>query len=316
MNKPYILLLDPWDYVEDDDSGWGNRIQCWEALSIIIKSAGTNHIIKVLPKHFPELNQVHFPNTEYIELSDVDGVPITNKDILKWDNINKIHLDNNLNYITKYDFNYTTIVNQNFFSASEDQIKEIKLSNSELNKALDELTANVIGIHIRRGNGVHVDQEDLNSIPEQYRKFYRLCIECDEAYDFYRDIEYFNFIDDKIKQNNDIKFYIGIDVEEEAIQYYKKKYPNRILTCNDVIIKLKSIIDKLKFLEPRLQLKTMGYILIDFFTLAKCKEVILSPFSSWSYMGCRITGKHGTEINNLDNIFEKSSKYPIKRRMI
>lgn len=315
-SKPYIVLLDPWDYVEDDDSGWGNRIQCWEAVSILINRANTNHEIKVLSKHYPELNLVSFPNTSYIELKDIDAVPITNNMVSNWIKDSKINLNPNLSYITKFDFNYSTLINQNFYNPANDLVKSIYLKDKELNLALDKFTSNTIGIHIRRGNGVHVDSTDLASVPEGYDKYYRLCLECDEAYDFFRDEEYYSFIDSKIKEDKDVKFYLGIDVDEQAVDYYKIKYPGKIYTRGDVIKVLKDLLTKIKFLEPRLQLNTMGHILIDFFTLAKCRDIIVSPFSSWSHMGCRITGKFGTEINNLENIYEKSSIYPIKRRML
>ena len=52
----------------------------------------------------------------------------------------------------------------------------------------------------------------------------------------------------------------------------------------------------------------MGSTLLDFFTLSKCSRIVISPYSSWSWMACRIADKHGTEINNLNHNHELFAK--------
>lgn len=309
-SRPYIFLVDPWEDVTDKDCGWGNRLQCWEAASIISSRTGSRHTIKVLPEHYPELSQVSFPNTGYIEVQEVNAIPITNKDVERWVLNQKIDLDKNSNYSIEFDFDHTAMIRYNFHDINKNKVRDIKLLSSEIDSALDKFSNNKIGIHIRRGTGVHITYRDIKSIPKEYRKFYSECQECDQIYDFYNDNHYFNFIDQTIENDNKAKFYIGIDIDEKAIEYYKTKYPNRIYTVSDIINKIKPLLDQVRFLEPRLHLKKMGITLLDFFMLSKSSEIIISPYSSWSFMACRIAGKYGTEINNLNHIDELSAKTP------
>lgn len=313
--RPYIFLVDPWKMVTDIDSGWGNRLQCWEAASIIASSTDPTHTIKVLPEHYPELSQVSFPNTSYIDLQGVNTIPITNEDVDRWVQNKKIDLNRNLNYSIEYDFAYTDKIRSNFHNINNDKLTDIKLLSSEINSALNKFSENKIGIHIRRGNGVYVTYRDIKSIPKEYRKFYCENTNNDRLYIFYKDSEYFKFIDQTIENNDEVKFYIGLDVDEKAIEYYKTKYPGRIYTASNVIDKIKPILEQASFLEPRLHLKKMGNILLDFFILSKCSRIIVSPYSSWSYMACRIAGKYGTEINNLDHIDELSAKGPLQSHL-
>ena len=314
-SRPYIFLVDPWKRVTDIDSGWGNRLQCWEAASIIASRIGSTHTIKVPPEDYPELSQVSLPNTGYTDSQGVNTVPITNEDVDRWVQNKKIDLNNNLNYSIEYDFVHTHKISSNFYDINNDKLTNIKLLSSEINSALNKFSENKIGIHIRRGSGVYVTTRDIKSIPKEYRKFYSEATNNDRLYTFYRDSEYFKFIDKTIENHNEVKFYIGLDVDEKAIEYYKTKYSDRIYTASDVIDKIKPILDKASFLEPRLHLKKMGNILLDFFILSKCSRIIVSPYSSWSYMACRIAGKYGTEINNLDHIDELSAKEPLQSHL-
>lgn len=311
--RPYIFLVDPWDDLTDIDSGWGNRLQHWEAASIINSKTGSRHRIRVLPNNYPELNHVKLPDTGYIDQDEVNAIPITNKDVDRWVLDQKIDLDPNSNYSIEFDFYHSSLIRDNFFDINNNKVLDIKLLSPELNLALDKFSNSKIGIHIRRGNGVRVTSKDIRSIPKEYRKFYNECELNDPHYAFCKDSEYFNFIDQTIENDNNVglgnvKFYIGTDVDEKAIEYYKTKYPNRIYTISDVIDKIKPILEQTSFLEPRLHLKKMGTTLLDFFTLTKSSRIITSPYSSWSYMACRVSGKDGTEIKNLDHIEELSAK--------
>ncbi len=292
MNKKLIFLRDPWDDVENHDSGWGNRLLCWEVVNIINRSLGGNHVIKVLPKEYPELTIVDFPNTEYINLKEEKLIPITSEIITGWIKNKKIEINPELSYTTSYSFKQAIDFVETFYKKEYDLIPKLQLKNKKLDKNLRLFFKDKIGIHIRRGNGVHLDNDDKFTIPRGYMKYYRLCPECDKAYPFIRDEIYFDIIDNFLKKDKDVKFFIGIDVNEKAIEYYKEKYRNKIITCKDVIKDNKKLLEEIKFLEPRLQLADMGKIILDFFSLAYCKKIIPSPASSWSYMAIRVLSKY------------------------
>ena len=292
MSRKNIFLRDPWKHVDNDDSGWGNRLICWQTACIINNAMGNTHTIKVLPEEFPELTLVNFPNTEYTTLEEIKAIPIQDLEVQKWIEKEKIELDNKVSYTNKFSYGNTLDLSEKFFDPNTDIFTSIELKNKTLYSKIKNLVKNRIGIHIRRGNGVYVDWYDINTVPSQYRKYYKIDNTADKVYAFIRDEIYFKVIDEYLANNIETKFYLGIDVNVKALTYYKEKYPNKILTCNDVINLNKDLLDELKFLEPRLQLKNMGYNLIDFFSLSCTKEIVHSPPSTWSYTASRISGKN------------------------
>ena len=312
MNKKLIFLRDPWNDVKNHDSGWGNRLLCWEVVNIINRSLGGTHVIKVLPKEYPELTIVDFPNTKYINLKEVKLTPITSEMIIGWIKNKKIELNPELSYTTCYSFKNATEFAETFFNEEYDSIPKLQLKNKKLDTKLRLFFKDKIGIHIRRGNGVHLDNYDKFTIPRGYMKYYKLCPECDKAYPFIRDEIYFNIIDNFLKKDKDVKFFIGIDVDENAIAYYKEKYRDKIITCKDVIKDNKKLLEEIKFLEPRLQLPDMGKIILDFFSLAYCQKIIPSPASSWSYIATRILG----EYKSFTSFYKFADKLNLERNKL
>lgn len=294
MKSKFIFLRDPWNDVKNHDSGWGNRLVSWEAASIVNRAMGNTHTIKVLPSEFPELFVVHLPNTEYITSDDDTFLSIDESEVSKWVKQRKINLSKDFSYTTNYNFKTCTEIIKHFHNEKTDLVSKIRLKDENLSNKLQSYMKNRVGIHIRRGNGVYIDNDDKFTIPRGYMKYYNLCTECDKKYTFIRDEIYYDLLDKFIKKDRNVDFFIGIDVNEKAIDYFKEKYPGRIITCNDIIKFNKEIIKESKILTPRLQLVDIGKILIDFFSLAFCKQIIPSPSSSWSYMASRILGSYSS----------------------
>lgn len=294
MKKNYFFLRDPWKDVKNRDSGWGNRLVCWEAANIINRAMGDTHIIKVLPAEYPELSAVDFPNTEYLTPDEWDKAytPIDDSIVANWIEKQEITLPSNLSYMTNFNFQSSMDIIHDFYNKKFDVIPKLRFRDESLYKALRSYASEKIGIHIRRGWGVKITRHDISTIPKPYNKYYKPCPRCNKTYSFIKDEIYYDLIDNLILENNDAKFFIGIDVNEKALDYYKEKYPNRIVTFSDIVKENEEVIKKSKILERRLQLIDMGRILLDFFTLAYCKTIIGSPASSWSWMAERILKKY------------------------
>lgn len=291
MSEKTIFLRDPWNDVKNHDSGWGNRLIAWQTACIMNDIMGNQHTIKVLPEEFPELSLVNFPNTEYTTLDKIKAIPIKDSVVQKWIKNRKIILNKELSYTNNFNYGNTVDLCEDFLNKNADIITSVKLKSNILYEKIKSTVQDCIGIHIRRGSGVYLDNQDRFSIPRGYMKYYKLCLECDKVYPFIRDEIYFKVIDEYISKDPTAKFYLGIDVNEKALDYYKARYPDKILTCSDVVNINKNLIDEINFLKPRLQLKNMGYDLIDFFSLSCTKEIVRSPPSTWSYMASRMSGK-------------------------
>lgn len=309
-----ILLRDPWsidtpgDWVKNHDTGWGNRLMAWVLAFDIAKNLNSKHRIEVLENEFPEIHNVNLPHTSIRKpTSNLLGGPlvppsyhiINNKTIINWIKSGELDLDPNLNYTTHYDFDCIVkyIDNTSLFPVSK-----IKLKNPNLYNSIKDYSKNIIGLHIRRGHGVLYSSLDWDQIPSHVKKFYDPCFECDKAYRIVNDYRIFEIIE-YFLSNTPHKIYISIDIDEKAIDYYKNKYPNKILTRNDFIQSYPKVIKESQILNPICGLKSIGYNLIDFFILSECKFILQSLHSTWSQLATKINNNPYSILHNhLDDI--------------
>jgi len=311
---PQILLLDPWGWVADHDTGWGNRLMAWDFVSHIRETLGAEHEILVMEKEFPEIHQTHLPHTKLVKESDQhlistnpSFIPITDDVVIKWYETGVLDLDPNLNYTTGYTFDILSRALNVFFGrvSSNKYILPISLKNQKLNKSVQKYSENLIGIHIRRGSGVYFSQEDWEKIPNEVKHVYDPCFECDKQYVVVHDDYIFNVID-YFLENTPHKIYISIDVDEEAVNYYKFKYPNKIFTCRDFIMSNLKTVNSSNILDKVNKFKNIGYNLIDFFILVNCHFVLQSKNSTWSKLATDISGGPHSNVNNgLDLIIKR-----------
>jgi hypothetical protein len=307
MEEKFIFLRDPWRYVEDDDSGWGNRLICWEAAYNIVKQLDNNHVIKVLPQEFPELHLVNLISTSFKKLQKVNVIPIDNKQVDNWIQNDIVNLDPNFSYVTNFSYLNSIRINRSF-GENKKHIQKISIKNEQVQEYIKNTVKEFIGIHIRRGNGVYITKQDLKEIPVEFQKYYNSCLNCGKEYLFIKDSIYFNIIDSILKDNPKALFYISIDVNEKAVDYFKTRYPGKIFTRTDIIEKNKNVFIESSFLDRYEQLTNMGYNLVDFFSLSFCKDIIESPFSSWCSMAAKISGKNSNLISK--NLFKDTlTKY-------
>ena len=299
---PKIFLRDPWRVVVENDTGWGNRLICWDVAIRIREALGNTHEIVVLKPEFPELIHVNLPHTSLIDgpnalidryqnINKERYIKITNQDVESWFQNKKVDLDPTLSYETDFSFDLNSrLLNFFFKGKSNPYIEKISISDEKLKKSVSKFGSDKIGIHIRRGSGVHLTKKDLSTIPPQYQEYYLLCPECDKHYNFINDETIYNYIDELLDSNPNHKFYISIDVDEKAIEYYKIKYPEKIFTCSDFINKHKTIIQDTKLLNEIAGLKSIGKNILDFFILSNTNLILQSKHSTWSKLSQQISG--------------------------
>ena len=310
---PSILLRDPWsielpgDWVKNHDTGWGNRLIALDFVLQIREALGSKHRIETLEKEFPETHYINLPYVSHnLETPNLFGgvVPhsyhiISNDIINNWKQTGKLDLDPSLNYTTHYSFDtilkYFHIYQPNF--PANNYLKKIKLKNKALETSLNNYSKNIIGLHIRRGHGVFYSPLDWELIPDQVKNLYDPCFVCDESYRIVNDTRIFEIIDYFLK-NTTNKIYISIDIDEKAISYYKKKFPNKILTCGDFIKSNQDIVNKSNILKPIGNLKSIGYNLIDFFILGRSKFILESKNSTWSKLAVFINDRPSSVLHN------------------
>jgi len=321
-----FFIRDPWRHVTDLDSGFGNRLMCWEAALILSKLIHGNKNYFCLLPEFPELLHLEIPYMKY----NTEDLPIpgnfsliTDEHINNFINTGRLNIDRNSNYELSYSWDSVVNIVRFAWTSNEEVIKEfkhylnveirhLKLRNTNLQDSIVNFSNTKIGIHIRRGNGVYVQQKDIDTIPLQYQQYYKVCKHCDTSYIFQSDETIFNLMDYFLKVNKKVKFFISIDVGDKAIEYYKKRYPGSVYTVTDYINS--HLIDRQdinSILNPIKGLNSIGLNLLDFFILSNCKFLISDKISSWSDFARKV-GNHnkhhiGESPHYLNKLYEQQN---------
>lgn len=216
---------------------------------------------------------------------------------------------------------------QQIFGPKERPLKKIKLKHTEISNLLEEKYDDYIGIHLRRGNGVTVTEEDYDNIEDlefkknlkEYRdKNVRVQ---DEGYLFYDNSKYFKIIDEILKINPNQEFYISHDTDDVLIKPFYKKYGKRIQSASDNRFYFETYYSNAGLDVP--YLVNYGNVIdniTDLFSLANCRMIISSPSSSWSNFATAYKDTTYAVINdqieNIISMYRESFKTKIKNKMI
>lgn len=291
-NKKYILLRDPWGVVEDRDTGFGNRLICWYVVNLL--NQNQDFEIKTLQNEFPESSYLNIPNTTTLSNPTKEEYKyIQEHHILEYLKNGKITLDKNFNWHTQYDWDITDKVYRTTPLIS-DYFESITIKSPEFYSSILNFTQNLIGVHVRRGNGVRSTYKDLLDLPENIKDLFPLNPKGNPNYKFTPEKTLIKIIENFLNLNNPPKIYLSLDLPEETVSHLKNRYgTDKILTRSDFILQNQKIIKHLNLLKPILNLKSIGYNLIDFFILAYSKFMILSPGSTWGGIGQQISSRPG-----------------------
>ena len=106
---------------------------------------------------------------------------------------------------------------------------------------------------------------------------------------------------DKYPKNT--KFYISTDMPEEAVEYYKERFKNRVYFTSDFISKYNissqkpdsgkyvKTIDELLSIFKKDSLDNRTLInLIDWFIIANSQSILYDGSSTWSYTASKVKG--------------------------
>ena len=179
------------------DTGLCNRIFHWELAYEINKQNDFKYFILLEKKYWPEHKLLDLPTTKIISNVEGDSYEVEKlKFIAVYDTINKkINtaiplLTDNIEKMFKYsnlkledkghyysNFGYRELSNlylQKDFESIERPLSKIKLKHKSVEESIIHEMKNVVGIHIRRGNGIPYTKDDLNSIPKDKRNEFNL----------------------------------------------------------------------------------------------------------------------------------------------
>jgi hypothetical protein len=278
----------------DYDTSFCNRIIHWETAYHINTVLNFNYEILLDREQWPEVN--FFLNLPYTSLkNDL----INNIDKLDTEDYSFVDIFNLTKNISKkndirFNLNYQTgnatpkliefLNNEYLFKLRPSSL--IKIKNHLVEDYIRKETKDVVGIHIRRGNGVIFNENDLNGLPEEEKKNYlnyrKKIVWGDNNYHYVKDEYYFNIINKILEINPKQKFFISTDLPYFLISYFIEKYKDNIITKESF---LNNIVNYLKFTYDDVNNNKKTIVLyncIDIFSLSYCKFIIKSDFSTWS----------------------------------
>lgn len=306
----------------NDDTGLCNRFFHWEVFYDLYQNASDIDVnLAVQEWIWPELDLLYLPNTLAVgytnigtdwyaevvhadlyfkSIFDKEEKTIRLSEKLTHDRIISMYKNHN------FDFNKTNhwftdegyITLETIYETIGDPDVEKTMHNrpisqiSILDKYVEERIRNNchgrIGIHIRRGNGVVITDDDIKTLPSDIQSKYKNRVEsvftmqCD-AYSFTPDSIYFELIDSILEKNPKQKFYISHDLPDEYIKQYYHRYGHETINTksddgwyfNDYYH------DKLKNADMLVTYANAIDNVVDLFSLINCKSLIKAK-SSWS----------------------------------
>jgi hypothetical protein len=309
------------------DTGLCNRIFHWEVFSdLITKSKEQDLHLLVQDKIWPELDLLEFPYTigtsyrktfhEWQSYYDYDilhmktvfdkanqtvklATPITKKDLFSMYKTQTFNFKDGKDWYS--DFGFETLrsiyrsINPKFhkdkplFHSHTRPLQQIRIKHTLVKEHIEKKYKGWVGIHIRRGNGVNISDDDILSYPPETRDDYRNFVKenvtvKDEAYRFYQDEVYFELIDKILAINPVQRIYISHDLPDNLMQQYFNRYGHHIIET-----KYNSrYFYETYYANNNINVPHMinyGNVLdnvMDLMTLSHCDFIIGSPKSSWS----------------------------------
>jgi len=301
-------------YGEDqlNDTGLCNRLLCWELLKIINHIHDDKFEVIIDIQQNPETNNCfELENTTVLNTDTInfdEYLPITDEmiqDIVD----GKLKLEDK-NYYTDFTQRQISDFLPNY---TKRFISNLEFKHKDINKDIRDIIKHSIGIHIRRGRGVKINNGnsiDLNLFEgwnhDILSEYIRLKVKDMPAWKFYKfDFikyeVYFEKIDLISEKSPYQKFYISHDLHDNDFQRWIDRYPDNLIFKNQFY-------DLLSGWEIPLELHTKNFL--DLYCLSNTRELFKTSLSTWSELACDYTGKFGIDINSTsdENILDKCIK--------
>jgi hypothetical protein len=204
-----------------------------------------------------------------------------------------------------------------YFKNSIRPLDKIHIKDKIIAKKIEETYSSYVGIHIRRGNGIHLTEEVIKNLPNDIRDEYieywkkNFKIDC-EAYNFIYDEVYFKLIDEILKIKPNQKIYISHDLTDNLIKKYYNRYPKNIVTKKDIRKYYYNYYKKrIPNLDHLIKYANVLDNVLDLFILAKCGFKILYKNSTWSNFANEYRKPNHEKnyfINNIDKLLKNPDK--------
>lgn len=306
-----LKWCEPFNGWESNDTGLCNRILHWEiAYDIIEKYKDLNISIELEKRHWPEHRLLYFPDTNFssnvkfkhnnqykVEFTTVydyvkDEVrkasPITKEMVTNYRNTREIDLSSDNFWYS--DFGFKTLLKREKFLFDKESrgLKKIELVHKKFEQQLKHFAKDTVGIHIRRGNGVNITEDDILSLPQNIQNRYREDVKnfTLDIYGFIKDDVYFNIIDEILKINPKQKFYISHDQPYDYMVHYKEKYGKNVVFKEDIMPHVKNYFRNIGLDTDELNEGHALDNVVDLFSLTFSKMIIKSNISTWSHFAC------------------------------
>lgn len=319
------------------DVGLGHRLS-FLISSFVLSIVSENNFDIVLEKEkWPESKFIKFPNQiafKSIKKEEVSNcLPLTEKNFLDF------FIKRDFEYLNKHtSFKHSTDlctelllfevkyhqVKYEKYNISFDEFKKlkskllneiskIKLVSEEANNFLKNKLKGHMGLYIRRTH-IPMTMEDVNTLPENLREDFisdywqgnvdlyknvSQYLSNQSVNKFISDEVYFQRIDKILETNPEQKFYLSCNVKTKYIQHYKERYPNKIITRDDLISEFFS------FFGSNLSKYDTNILtyLLDLFSLCNCeRDIIYTYYSFWVIFAeySRLSKKYFPSIDLLD----------------
>jgi len=324
-----------------NDTGFCNRLLHWELAYIISKKIDSDYKILLQYQHWPELDLLDLPNTftdypgiterndlylnfdyELLRFKTVFNVrkqsvevadPIT-KDMLTYmfDNNDFSSLLESNHWHANFGFQTMGSVDVSWYKESR-PISRISLKHKNLEDILANTLHNVVGIHLRRFNGVTFTEENYNDVPTELKNDWKQANSkkrvSSTEYEYHTDTAYFEIMDKMLKINPSQKFYISTDMPVSFLKPFQDRYGNKIIHNHLFEHDFVTYLHNANIDVVRLQHYANAITnVIDLFALANCPFVIGVPHSTWSEFAYHYKQKYHCQIMDSDDLIVNQYK--------
>lgn len=319
----------------NNDTGFCNRLLHWELAYIINKKIGTDYKILLQYQHWPELDLLDLPYT----YTDYPGITESNDLYLNFDYeklrfktiynvreqsvkiadpipkllVEDMFITNDFNHLRTSnhwyaDFGYKSMgmVDTSWYN-QERPISTITLKHKKLEDILINTLHSVVGIHIRRFNGVTFNEENYEDVSPNLRKDLKELNSqktvSSTEYEYIGDKTYFKIIDKMLKINPSQRFYLSTDMPVSFLQPFITKYGRKIITSHSFEHDFVTYLHNANVDVVRLQSYANAITnVIDLFSLGNCPFVLGVPHSTWTEFGWYYKEKHHCNIMDPEEI--------------
>lgn len=263
------------------DTGLCNRLFYWNDLYHNIKT--TDYKIYVEKIWWPELDIISLPKTIRYDYGHTVENYVSKKRGLMKSNIAPL---NSVHDILTHDEYYTNYE----YKPRRYRVPNIKFKNQELSNFIKKFAKNLIGIHIRRGNGTsapvlnetYVDKVgNEGTVKESDMRIlkYRRKHKFRETEAPYIPNDYYIQLIEYSLQKYGMKFYISSDVPDKFQSEIINKFKDNVYTYDQLYKTHLKKFDTTKYGWPY---ENTFKNVFDLFCLSYCSKLIGYPMSSWS----------------------------------